>query len=238
MTFKISEDYLNESKYIQQCAVEVVEITAGRKSVEGSRKQLWLWFKSHGIDVSGKDPDGIEPGCVKRDQMELSIPVMCFQNCARWVRSRAAWRAYPICELIFTFSEDKLEEFIRDRWRRASAKYGDVISGQRMIARKDHKIWEEFGDFGRPWGPYFWEEILNGKVGLMARSISRSEAISLGIWRPGMVIEPEMKGIQKEHGMSEFLAMAWRNDPEFSLVPELPPVVIRWRDEVVKQRKE
>ncbi len=220
------------SEYLDRCGDGVVEIVAGRKSVEEVRRELWRWFEVVGIDRT-HDKDGLDPGCVRRDHMELRNPIDAIQNCARWVRGRLVGGAFPAAELVFVKGEEEYGNMVRDRWHMVAKGCTAILSGSRMIAPKDDPIWEMFGDFSRPWGPFFKQELSGGRLMMMTRAVSRRESMELGIWERGMSLVPLSSAIAEKHGSPHYLAEAWRLDNEFTLPGEAQPMVMSrelWAD--------
>ncbi len=89
--------------------------------------------------------------------------------------------AFPAQEL-FRLEEREAQREWTTIWQAAG---GTVYPGERLIARKDDRIWSAISDFGRPWPPFKFGS------GMGIEDIDRDEAESLGVLGPNDIVNPQ-----------------------------------------------
>jgi hypothetical protein len=104
--------------------------------------------------------------------------------------------AYPAKRLVRLEDRDHKRNWI-EIWRAASNKIGGVgvARGSDMVALKTSLIWSNLGPFGNSYPPYDWGS------GMGDEDVSREEAESLGLVKPGVPV----KAPEKSKGFNDNL---------------------------------
>ena len=89
--------------------------------------------------------------------------------------------AFPAQELIRIESRETERPWLQI-WKDAG---GIVYPGDRMIARKDDRVWYNISDFGRPWAPFKFGS------GMGTEDVDRDEAVALKVLGENDVVKPQ-----------------------------------------------
>lgn len=112
-------------------------------------------------------------------------------------RRQEALDDFP-CQELVRFEERIIKRNWPQRWREAAAATGDVAAAGvlqrhgRMIARADSPIWRELSRFGTPHPPFDYNS------GMWTESVSRDEAVALGVIESAAVIQPDPTEIPED----------------------------------------
>lgn len=131
---------------------------------------------------------------IPRLAMIYDIQTQQAEGYARWKADQDpdALDEFPAQELVRI--EDRMVP--RDwaaRWQDAG---GQFFDGGRMIALKSDAIWETISAFGTPYPPFDF----NSGMGLV--DVDRTEAESLGLLKPGELVQPRTAGFNDELSLS------------------------------------
>jgi hypothetical protein len=134
-----------------------------------------------------------------RIELQVNTLVQTAQGEGWWLQGQeeAVLDEFPSQEL-FRAEARKQERNWLARFRLAGERTGDPIGTGwtitphgRMIALKNHKIWEYLGDpslfkdgLGNPWPPFAFES------GMNVRDVDRAETESIGLIQPGQSVKP------------------------------------------------
>lgn len=143
------------------------------------------------LKASGYMPEPDTEGSIKdhssRGRLGLifDINTRLAEGYAGWTagQSKGALDAFPAQEL---YREES--RIVPRAWHTRWHDHGGEFFDGRMIALKNSPIWTAISAFGSPYPPFDYNS------GMGIRSISRSEAISLGVIEPGEKVHPEHLG--------------------------------------------
>jgi len=103
--------------------------------------------------------------------------------------------AWPAQELVRVDAK-KVPRDWPDRWETAG---GELLEGDRMVARKDDEIWDRIGDpdlfddaLGNPYPPFAFNS------GMDVADVERGEAEKLGLIDPNERVEPQDRGLNDD----------------------------------------
>jgi hypothetical protein len=132
-----------------------------------------------------------------RLQLIVETNVRDVQGYARWMGSQNEMSLYgnPAWELV-RLRHSKVPRDWEERWeaaREGTQEEGSTEAGERMVALKNHPIWQALGDgiggyedtLGNPWPPFAF----NSGMGVI--DVNRDDALALGIMDEGTRIDPQ-----------------------------------------------
>jgi hypothetical protein len=231
---------LNKIRPLQTLKQSLSDMLAGRANLADAKFEILKTLDSMGYDPLTGFGEGelpVEPGSL-RDfssdaRRELQLRTLYRSAAFRGKiesESDLTLFAYPAWELLRVEERivprgqrrvsgqivDDPGEAWRDRWQAAG---GDFYDGGRMIAKKDHPVWQELGDgsggyddtLGQPYPPFAFNS------GMSCVDIGREEALNLGVITPDEdVIPPDS---ELADGLRKDAADIRKNDPSlFDLI--------------------
>jgi hypothetical protein len=155
------------------------------------------------LESVGYQPKVGEEGTIKdlssdaRRQLQVETNLLDVQGYARWMGSQNEMSLYgnPAWELV-RMRHSKVPRDWEERWsdaRDGTQEEGSTEAGERMVALKDHPIWQALGDgiggyddtLGNPWPPFAF------RSGMGVIDVNRDDAIALGIMDEATRVQPQ-----------------------------------------------
>ncbi len=184
---------------------QVTELLEGESNVATGRLKV-----KESLRKAGYEPDPDKRGTIEdlssdqRIDQVLETNAEQMQGYGHWLEGQdeSVLDQWPAQELFRAEAREQERDWL-SRWRIAGEASGEssgwTFQGGRMVALKNHPIWEHLGDtslfddgLDNPWPPFAFGS------GMDVRDVTREEAMELGLIDRDTVIAPEFRAIEGE----------------------------------------